>query len=115
MQIISSKITKKELTQNHLSYFKTMVKVVVDIEEEIIAIDAELHSDLEELLLDNGSKQKDLWGVNLYPLQGKKDFIEYTSFINIRPSQDNYSMEIADKAMRGKIENIIEKLINYDS
>ena len=69
MQIVKSKITKKGLAQKHLSYFKTMVKAVVDIEEELIAIDAELHSDLEELLLDNGSKQANLWGINLYPLQ----------------------------------------------
>jgi len=115
MQIISSKITKKELTQNHLGYFKTMVKAVVDIEKGLIAMDAELHSDLEELLLDNGSKQKDLWGINLYPLQGKKDFIEYTSLINIRPSQDNYSMEVTDKDRREKIEDIVEKLISHDS
>jgi len=115
MQIVKSKITKKELAQKHLSYFKTMVKAVVDIKEELIAIDAELHSDLEELLLDNGSKQKDLWGINLYPLQSKKNFIEYTSFINIRPSQDNYSMEIANKAIQKKIENIVKKLIDHDS
>ena len=115
MQIIKSKVAKKELAQKHLSYFKTMVKAVVDIEEKLVAIDAELHSDLEELLLDNGSKQKDLWGINLHPLQGKKDFIEYTSLINIRPSQDNYSMEVTDKDRRKKIKDIVEKLISHDS
>lgn len=115
MQILNSKITKKELSQKYLNYFKTMIKAVVDIEKGLIAIDAELHSDLEELLLDNGSKQENLWGINLYPLQGKKDFVEYTSLINIRPSQDNYSMEIVNKDMQKKIENIVEKLIAHDS
>lgn len=115
MQIVSSKITKKELAQKHLSYFKTMVKAVCDIEKELIAIDAELHSDLEELLLDNGSKQANLWGINLHPMKDKKDFIEYTSLINIRPSQDNNSMEVVNKAIQKKIENLVGKFISHGS
>jgi len=51
--------------------FGNMVKAVVDVDRELIAVDAELHSDLEALLLDDGSKQRSLWGINLYPeMQG---------------------------------------------
>ena len=60
-----------------------MCKAVVDIERNVCAVDAELHADLESLLLENGSLQENLWGVNLYPLKQKFDFIEYTSLINI--------------------------------
>lgn len=115
MKIIRKKITKKQLIEKFLNYFKTFSKVVVDIEKEIIAVDAELHSDLEALLLENGSKQKNLWGINLYPFKEKENFIEYTALINIRPSQNNPSMEVESQQIRKKIENIVHKLIVYDS
>ena len=88
-----------------------MVKAVVDIENKILAIDAELHSDLEELLLKNGSKQENLWGINIYPGTGKEKFIEYTSLINIRPSQGNASMDIKSNDLRVKIQKIVNGLI----
>jgi len=114
MKIIDSKTTKKELIEKHLSYFKTLTKAVVDIENETVAIDAELHSDLEAGLLEKGSKQENLWGINLYPLKGKDDFIEYTALINIRPHQDNNSMEIEDPRIRKQIRKIIDKLIDCE-
>lgn len=102
---ISLQIVKK--THNH--FFKTMVKVVVDVKKEIIALDAELHADLEQLLLDKGSNQKDLWGANVY--FSKPDVIEYTALINIRPGQKNKSMEVQDAKIRDKMKKIIQKLI----
>lgn len=112
MKIISSKITKKEIIEKYLTYFKTMTKAVVDIKKEVIALDAELHSDLEVCLLENNSKQENLWGINLYPYKDKNDFIEYTALINIRPHQNNRSMEIEDQTIRKKIEEIVYKLID---
>ena len=111
MQIISSSISKKDITGKYLHHFKDMMKAVVDIENNILAIDAELHSDLEELLLKNGSKQENLWGINIYPEASKEKFIEYTSLINIRPSQDNASMDIKSNDLRVKIQKIVNSLI----
>lgn len=115
MKIISTKITKKEIIEEYLLYFKTMTKAVVDIEKKIIALDAELHSDLETYLLENSSKQENLWGINLYPYKDKNDFIEYTALINIRPHQNNRSMEIEDQKIRKKIEEIVYNLIDGKS
>mgnify|MGYP001606524842 CR=1 FL=1 len=115
MKIIDSRISRNELTDNYLGYFKTMTKAVVDVEKDIVAIDAELHSDLEAYLLENGSKQENLWGINLYPFKDKNDFIEYTSLINIRPHQDNFSMEVENLEIREKISKIVSSLINYES
>ncbi|MEK6590802.1 MAG: DUF5674 family protein [Nitrospinota bacterium] len=115
MEIINSRITKKELGEKSLHYFKTFIKVVVDIEKEIIALDAELHSDLEAYLLESGSKQENLWGINLYPLNDKENFIEFTSLINIRPHQDNYSMEITSSMVKEKIKGIVDKHIYYEA
>ena len=111
MQIVKSKIIKKDISEKCQHHFKDMVKAVVDIENKILAVDAELHSDLEELLLENGSKQENLWGINIYPHEPGEKFIEYTSLINIRPSQGNSSMEVKSNDLRIKIKKIVSDLI----
>jgi len=111
MEILSKNIKKSEFCAKYLSYFETVTKAVVDVEKEIIAVDAELHSDLEALLLENGSRQEHLWGINLYPLKGKNDFVEFTSLINIRPHQDNRSMKVESPEVKDKIIKIVGNLI----
>lgn len=115
MKIIDTKITKRELIDKYCGYFKTLIKTVVDIKKEVIALDAELHADLEAYLLERGSKQEDLWGINLYPQKEKEDFIEYTALINIRPHQNNYSVEIEDDLIKEKIREIVDKLVDYEA
>ena len=111
MKIVRDLLTPEELKQMASALFENMVKAVVDVERELIALDAELHSDLEALLLQDGSKQRDLWGINLYPdLQGD-EFIEFDSMINMRPSQGNRSRGIDDQAIREKIAEIVAKRI----
>jgi hypothetical protein len=66
-----------------------MVKAVVDVEKEIMAVDAELHADEEALLLEKGSRQEDLWGINIYPEMPENERIEFDAMINLRPSQGN--------------------------
>jgi hypothetical protein len=111
MIFIEEPITLEQLSQQVQSGFSDLIKIVVDIENEIIAADAELHADLEELLLSKGSEQAYLWGVNLYPKKSADDFIEYTAFINIRPSMNNRSMEIEDAEIKLKVKKIVSNLI----
>jgi hypothetical protein len=92
-------------------FFVDMVKYVVDVEQGIVALGGELHSDAEALLLELGSRQADLWGANYYPGLGPEDCIEYTSLINIRPSQGNRSMVIEDGVVRAKVQAITSRLI----
>ena len=87
------------------------MKMVVDVENEIIAADAELHADLEALLLEHGSKQHNLWGINIYPDQKDESYIEFTALINIRPSQHNRSMEVEDPETRKRIREICSQLL----
>ena len=91
--------------------FGNMVKAVVDVDQELMALDAELHSDLEALLLENGSKQKDLWGINLYPEMAGDEFVEFDSMINVRPSQGNRSRGVNDDEVRKKILAVVKKRI----
>lgn len=96
-------------------WFGNMVKVVVDIDKEEIALGGSLHADAESMLLEKGSVQKDLWGANIYPENKPGSQIEYTAFINIRPYQNNTSMEIQDKAVRNKLYTIITKLVPLEA
>ena len=91
--------------------FGNLVKAVVDVDRELLALDAELHSDLEALLLENGSKQKNLWGINFYPEMKGDDLIEFDSMINVRPSQGNRSRSVDDPNIRKKIMAVVSKWV----
>jgi len=111
MRIIEKSISKKELRQLSVEAFGNLVKAVVDIEKEIMVIDAELHADEEALLLSKGSRQIDLWGINLYPDLNDDEFIEYDSMINLRPNQGNTTRGIDNPEIRNKIKKIISQLV----
>ena len=109
------KITIARLKEIASKTFGEMVKADVDVNQGIIVIDAELHADIEQFMLDNGSAQEDIWGINLYPEQyGSQDFIEFDSMINIRPLQGNRSRYVEDAELREKITGIVnEAIIEY--
>lgn len=111
MRILETPITIDELKSIALETFGDIVKAVVDVEERLVALDAELHSDLEALLIENGSRQLNLWGINFYPSIGGDSFIEFDSMINVRPSQGNSSRNVEDEAVRGKIIAITDEWI----
>lgn len=111
MKIIHDIISRNELKDIAQHLFGDMVKAVVDIEEEIIALDAELHADLESLLLKEGSKQVNLWGINLYPELLGDQFIEFDSMINIRPSVGNRSRNVESEEIRQRIVAVVSKRI----
>jgi hypothetical protein len=91
--------------------FEDMVKYVVDVARGVAAVGGDLHADEEALLLDNGSRQEDLWGANYYPGRGRDGCIEFTSLINIRPAQDNRSMTIEDPTIRDRVRELTFLLI----
>lgn len=110
MKRITDKISLVELNKIAKSKFGNLVKAVIDVEKKIMAIDGELHSDEEALLLEKGSKQENLWGINLYP-EEKENFIEFDSVINVRPSTNNRSRGVDDPEIRDKIKKIVNKLV----
>lgn len=111
MKIIYTPISRNEILEKYNNFFRKIIKAAVDIEKEVIAIDAELHADLEELLLEKGSNQENLWGINLYLENEKCRRIEYTALINIRPALENRGMEVESSLIRNKIKQIVDKLI----
>jgi hypothetical protein len=111
MKIIRDKINLAELNQM-AQKFGDFVKAVVDVRLEIMALDGDLHADEETLLIENGSKQEDLWGINLYPKMDRDSFIEFDSMINLRPTQGNLTRGVDDPLIKEKIAKIINNLVN---
>jgi Protein of unknown function (DUF5674) len=107
-----STITLSELSEMAAKMYGTMVKGVVDIEKGHLVLDAEMHVDEEQYLLSNGSRQEDLWGLNLYPANfGSNDFIEFDSMINIRPRQHNMSRRVEDPVIQKRLRKIISRIV----
>lgn len=111
MKIITCSITIEELNKLAGDLFGDFIKAVVDEKKGIMVVGGELHADEEALLLEEGSCQKDLWGVNLYPAKPKEEWIEFDSMINVRPSQGNRSRGIEYPEVRIRIKEIIDKLV----
>ncbi len=113
MEIISERITRQELFEKYATAYQIVTKAVVDLERRMIAVDAEWHSDLEALLLEDGSAQQDLWGVNLRLTKPPEEFIVYESLINIRPAQQSFSTVITDPFLQQRIKRVIDALVDY--
>lgn len=109
--IIREHITREQLKQFAHNTFVDLVKAVVDIERGIMAVGGELHADEEAVLLEDGSKQKNLWGINLYPDKTEEDFVEFDSMINLRPSQGNRSRGVDDPVIQQQIITVVSKLL----
>jgi hypothetical protein len=111
LRTVREPLRRGELATIAECQFGDMVKAVVDVTRRIMAIGGELHADEEALLLDNGSQQRDLWGINLYPAEAGADWIEFDSMINVRPAQGNRSRGIDDPELRQTIRSIVDGLV----
>jgi hypothetical protein len=111
IKIVKEPIRKEDIKEIVAHQFGDMVKLVVDVEKEIMAIGGDLHADEEAVLIENGSGQKNLWGINYYLDRSPEDTIEFDSMINLRPSQSNRSRNVEDSETRKKIVHIVNKLV----
>ena len=112
IQIVKHSISLTELQRIADETFGDLLKAVVDIKQEIIAVGAELHADAEVLLTEKeGSKREDTWGINIYPKKPKEEWIEFDSMINLKPLYGNRSRNVESHEIQNKIKSIVEKLI----
>jgi hypothetical protein len=91
--------------------FGDLVKAVVDLARGVMVVEAEMHADEEAQLLEEGSRQEDLWGINLYPDLPEGEWIEFDSMINLRPSSGNSSRGVDDPSTRGAITALVTRLV----
>jgi hypothetical protein len=85
-------------------FFGLRIKLAVDVAREILAGGGELHFDCEQLLLDDGSQQENIWGADWYPLTKE---VGFESIISIRPRQQNMTMQVRDLQLKARIEKIV--------
>ena len=111
IEIIRRPISRARLSSLAEAQFGDMVKAVVDVERGLMAIGGELHSDEEAALIEDGSAQEHLWGINLYPAEQGDAWLEFDSMINVRPSQGNRSRNVEDSALRDRIRRIVTGLV----
>ena len=113
MKVVEEKISISELKEMASRMFGNLVKATVDVERGILVVDADLHSDEETYLLNNGSKQENIWGINIYPNEDKEKMIEFDSMINLKPSFGNNSRGVEDKDIQKKIIDIVNSKISW--
>lgn len=91
-----------------LADLEVMIQIVVDIRRGVMAGGGNMHYDGEQLLIEDGSRQSDLWGANWYP---SKQAVETEALINIRPRDNNRAMTIQDPGSRQQVEQIARKYL----
>ena len=111
IEILRRATSRARLSTLAEAQFGDMVKAVVDLERRVMAIGGELHSDEEAALIEDGSSQANLWGVNLYPAEQGEAWIEFDSMINVRPSQGNRSRNVEDSVLRDRIRQVVTALV----
>jgi hypothetical protein len=109
--LIREPISPEQLREAGEELFGEMVKAVVDVDKEVMAVGAELHADEEAVLLERSSRQENLWGINLYTDRALPEMIEFDSLINIRPRQNNRSRGVEDVSLQKRIIEIVQKLV----
>ncbi|KKP58097.1 MAG: hypothetical protein UR52_C0022G0004 [Candidatus Gottesmanbacteria bacterium GW2011_GWA1_34_13] len=97
-----SPFTKEEIIQLR-EKFDVYIKTVIDVDQKICSAGCDRHFESEKILLEQGEKQKNLWGGGI-DLETKT--VDCNSFINIRPSQKNTSNEIQDPVLRQNFEKL---------
>jgi len=111
MKIVEDKITIEELREMSKKMFGNLVKAVVDIEKGIMVVDGEIHAEEQGLLIENGSKYENTWGINIYPDMTDDNWIEFDSMINLKPALGYRTRGVEDKEIREKIIRIVNKFV----
>lgn len=111
-RIIREPIPLAEVRELAARRFGDMIKASVDVGRGIMAIGGELHSDEEALLLQDGSQQSEIWGINIYPDETGDDWIEFDSMINVRPARGNRSRGVDDPSIQARIRRIVDMLVD---
>jgi hypothetical protein len=107
IHIIRERATKQQL-QEMMEILETYIKLAVDVERGILAGGGAMHADCEAVLLEDGSQQEFIWGADWNPSTQE---VAFESLINIRPRQNNRSLELQDSNLQAKVEQITGNLL----
>lgn len=111
IEIVRTRSPREAIARRALGGFGDLVKAVIDIGRGVMAIGGELHSDEESVLIADGSRQGDLWGINLYPAEAADTWLEFDSMINVRPAQGNRSRGVDRLDIQERIREVLAALV----
>lgn len=116
MKIVKDKIFREELAEMAQKTFGGLVKAVVDAERKIMAVDGELHADLELFLMEAEENcfRENLWGINIYPEASEADWLEFDSMINLKPHLGNRTRGVDNEEIRRRIIEIVNCLVENE-
>jgi hypothetical protein len=106
--IIREPATIEQIKQMAKTFNGVMIKLAVDVKRSILAGGGALHADCEQLLLEDGSQQEDVWGADWYPDSRE---VNFEALINIRPRQQNFDLELQNSELREQVEAIVRRLL----
>jgi hypothetical protein len=108
--LLSEKASKNEI-KAMLDEYGNMIKIAVDIRRKMLAGGGEMHADCEQVLLENGCEQEDIWGANWYPGDQR---VEFEALINIRPHLGNRGMLIQNQEIRDTVEAVTRYILEIE-
>jgi hypothetical protein len=108
IHIVRDPATLEQVAEMSQVFDGLFIKLAADVRRGILAGGGELHADCEQVLLEDGSRQEDVWGADWYPNTGE---VGLEALINIRPRQQNYGMEIQDSDLRARVETVVRRLM----
>lgn len=111
IHLIKEKVSSEQMREM-LESLESYVKLAVDVERGILAGGGILHADCEAVLLEDSSRQEDVWGADWLPVSQE---VTFESLINIRPRQNNFGLEIEAEELREKIEKIVRNLLESEN
>jgi hypothetical protein len=106
IHVLRERATPEQVAEM-LEELKTYIKLAVDVQRGIVAGGGEWHSDCEQILLNDGSRQEHIWGADWYP---EEKLVRFEALINIRPRHNNRKMIIQDQKLCARIEQIVRSL-----
>jgi hypothetical protein len=110
VHLLDMPATPAQLT-DMLEAHGSFIKLAVDVERGVVAGGGDYHADCEEALLADGSEQEDVWGADWHP--GSRD-VTFSALINVRPRQDNPSLNIRDRELRRRVEKVVRGIFDVE-
>jgi len=111
-KIVKDNVSRAELAVLAHEQYGDIIKAVVDVAQGIMGVGGELHVDIQSILIEKEHSRGDMtWGINLYLNKAGDDFVEFDSMINLKPALNNRSRGVEDAGVRGKIREIVGKLV----
>ena len=107
IHIIRTHATRQQMDEM-LEALGKYIKLAVDVRQCILAGGGVMHADCEAVLLEDGSQQGDIWGADWNPSAKQ---LTFESLINIRPHQNNRSLELINPALRERVSQITHHLL----